>query len=90
MKALFILHWLFAYYLLASLPQCVKGYYGSTVFQNQLLVGSISLIGGVGQTMAWFPTFAEMGVEGAAKIGIASNALGLIFACLVWGPIATT
>ncbi|MGF1718099.1 sodium/glutamate symporter [Photobacterium chitinilyticum] len=53
-----------------------------------LMAGSISLIGGVGTTMAWSPTFTEMGVEGAAEIGIASNTLGLISACLVGGPIA--
>ena len=53
-----------------------------------LMAGSISLIGGVGTTMAWSPTFTEMGLEGAAEIGIASNTLGLISACLVGGPIA--
>ncbi|KHT64221.1 glutamate permease [Photobacterium gaetbulicola] len=53
-----------------------------------LMAGSISLIGGVGTTMAWSPAFAEMGMEGAAEIGIASNTLGLISACLVGGPIA--
>ncbi|WP_394131388.1 sodium/glutamate symporter [Shewanella maritima] len=53
-----------------------------------LMSGSISLIGGVGTTMAWSPTFAEMGIEGAAEIGIASNTIGLIAACLVGGPIA--
>ncbi len=53
-----------------------------------LMAGSISLIGGVGTTMAWSPTFAEMGIDGASEIGIASNMLGLISACLVGGPIA--
>lgn len=53
-----------------------------------LMAGSVSLIGGVGTTMAWAPTFAEMGTERAAEIGIASNTLGLISACLVGGPIA--
>ena len=53
-----------------------------------LMAGSISLIGGVGTTMAWSPTFADMGLESAAEIGIASNTLGLISACLVGGPIA--
>lgn len=53
-----------------------------------LMAGSISLIGGVGTTMAWSPTFAEMGIESAAEVGLAANTLGLISACLVGGPIA--
>ncbi len=53
-----------------------------------LMAGSISLIGGVGTTMAWSPTFAEMGLDGAAEVGLAANTLGLISACLVGGPIA--
>lgn len=53
-----------------------------------LMAGSISLIGGVGTTMAWSPSFAEMGLEGAAEVGLAANTLGLISACLVGGPIA--
>lgn len=53
-----------------------------------LMAGSISLIGGVGTTMAWSPTFAEMGLESAAEIGLAANTLGLISACLIGGPIA--
>ncbi|WP_028864601.1 sodium/glutamate symporter [Psychromonas aquimarina] len=53
-----------------------------------MMSGSISLIGGVGTTMAWAPAYAEMGIEGAAEIGIASNTIGLILACLMGGPIA--
>ncbi len=53
-----------------------------------LMAGSISLIGGVGTTMAWSPTFSEMGLEGATEVGLAANTLGLISACLVGGPIA--
>ncbi|MCJ2376136.1 sodium/glutamate symporter [Vibrio sp. ZSDZ34] len=53
-----------------------------------LMAGSISLIGGVGTTMAWAPTFNEMGMESAAEVGLASNTMGLIFACLIGGPIA--
>ena len=53
-----------------------------------LMSGSISLIGGVGTAMAWAPTYAEMGIDGAAEIGIASNTIGLILACLMGGPIA--
>lgn len=53
-----------------------------------LMAGSISLIGGVGTTMAWAPTFNDMGLESAAEVGLASNTLGLIFACLIGGPIA--
>lgn len=53
-----------------------------------LMSGSVSLIGGVGTTMAWAPIYAEMGIEGAAEIGIASNTIGLILACVMGGPIA--
>ncbi len=53
-----------------------------------LMAGSISLIGGVGTTMAWSPTFNQLGIDGAAEVGLAANTLGLISACLVGGPIA--
>lgn len=53
-----------------------------------LMAGSISLIGGIGTTMAWSPTFAEMGIDGAAEVGLAANTIGLIAACLVGGPVA--
>ncbi|WP_026972412.1 sodium/glutamate symporter [Aliagarivorans marinus] len=53
-----------------------------------LLAGSISLIGGVGTTMAWAPIFEAQGIANAAEIGVASNTLGLIAACLIGGPIA--
>lgn len=54
-----------------------------------LMSGSISLIGGVGTTLAWAPTFVEkLGIENAMELGIASNTIGLIFACVVGGPIA--
>lgn len=51
--------------------------------------GSISLIGGVGTTLAWAPTFVdELGISNAMELGIASNTIGLIFACVIGGPIA--
>jgi ESS family glutamate:Na+ symporter len=54
-----------------------------------LMSGSVSLIGGVGTTLAWAPTFVEkLGIENAMELGIASNTIGLIFACVVGGPIA--
>ncbi|WP_354622726.1 sodium/glutamate symporter [Psychromonas sp. MME2] len=53
-----------------------------------LMSGSISLIGGVGTTMAWAPLYQEWGVQGAAEMGIASNTIGLILACVMGGPIA--
>ncbi|MEH6451908.1 MAG: sodium/glutamate symporter [Psychromonas sp.] len=53
-----------------------------------LMSGSVSLIGGVGTTMAWAPIYEEMGIQGAAEIGIASNTIGLILACVMGGPIA--
>lgn len=54
-----------------------------------LMSGSVSLIGGVGTTLAWAPTFVEKyGIENAMELGIASNTIGLIFACVIGGPIA--
>ena len=54
-----------------------------------LLVGSISLVGGVGTALAWSPTFVEtFGISNALEIGVAANTVGLISACLVGGPIA--
>jgi ESS family glutamate:Na+ symporter len=54
-----------------------------------LLVGSISLIGGVGTALAWSPTFVEaFEISNALEIGVAANTVGLLSACLVGGPIA--
>ena len=47
------------------------------------------MIGGVGTAMAWTPTFVEeLGIVNASELGIASNTLGLISACVIGGPIA--
>ncbi|PZU87762.1 MAG: sodium/glutamate symporter [Shinella sp.] len=55
-----------------------------------LMAGSISLVGGVGTTLAWAPIFvADHGITNALEIGIAANTLGLIAACVIGGPIAT-
>ncbi|MEA3468956.1 MAG: sodium/glutamate symporter [Thermodesulfobacteriota bacterium] len=54
-----------------------------------LLVGSISLVGGVGTALAWSPTFVEnFNISNALEIGVAANTVGLISACLIGGPIA--
>ena len=54
-----------------------------------LLVGSISLVGGIGTTLAWVPDFTErLGITNALEIGTASSMLGLIIACIIGGPIA--
>ena len=54
-----------------------------------LMVGSVSLTGGVGTTLAWAPHFTDtLGIAGAAELGLASNMVGMISACLVGGPIA--
>ncbi|UJF18880.1 sodium/glutamate symporter [Vibrio sp. SS-MA-C1-2] len=53
-----------------------------------LMSGSVALIGGVGTTLAWAPTFVEhLNIENALELGIASNTIGLIFACVIGGPI---
>ncbi|MQT47880.1 MULTISPECIES: sodium/glutamate symporter [Pseudomonas] len=54
-----------------------------------LMVGSVSLTGGVGTTLAWTPHFVEtLGIEGAAELGLSANMIGLMAACLIGGPIA--
>ena len=54
-----------------------------------LLVGTVSLIGGHGTTIAWAPRFAaDHGVPNALEIGIAAATLGLILASASGGPIA--
>lgn len=53
-----------------------------------LLVGSVSLTGGVGTTAAWAPIFTEKGVSAAMELGVAANTVGLISACLIGGPMA--
>ncbi|WP_432467659.1 sodium/glutamate symporter [Agarivorans sp. Z349TD_8] len=54
-----------------------------------LMSGSIALIGGVGTTLAWAPKFVnDLGISNAMELGIASNTIGLIFACVIGGPIA--
>ena len=55
-----------------------------------LMVGSISLTGGVGTTLAWSPVFVQQhGVSNALELGIAANTVGLIAACVIGGPMAT-
>ena len=55
-----------------------------------LMVGSISLTGGLGTTMAWAPTFVQkLGISNAAELGVAGNMVGLIAACVIGGPICT-
>nr|WP_210324468.1 sodium/glutamate symporter [Chelatococcus reniformis] len=54
-----------------------------------LLAGSIALTGGIGTTVAWVPTFVErLGIGNAMELGVASNTVGLIAACVIGGPMA--
>ncbi|HWL53241.1 MAG TPA: sodium/glutamate symporter [Chthoniobacteraceae bacterium] len=54
-----------------------------------LLTGSVALTGGVGTTIAWAPDFVQHhGIANAMELGVASNMIGLIAACVVGGPIA--
>lgn len=53
------------------------------------LLGSVSLIGGHGTTIAWAPMIANrFGLGNALEIGIAAATLGLVIASLVGGPVA--
>jgi glutamate:Na+ symporter, ESS family len=57
---------------------------GITVF-----VGSASLIGGHGTTIAWAPIIAQrFGFPNALEVGVATATLGLVVASLIGGPIA--
>src|ERR1700722_9877026 len=52
-------------------------------------VGSASLIGGHGTTIAWAPIISQrFGIANALEVGIATATLGLVVASLVGGPIA--
>ena len=52
-------------------------------------VGSASLIGGHGTTIAWAPIINQrFGIAHALEVGIATATLGLVVASLVGGPIA--
>ena len=54
-----------------------------------VLVGSASLIGGHGTTIAWAPILAErFGLTNVMEIGVAAATLGLVIASLVGGPVA--
>jgi ESS family glutamate:Na+ symporter len=54
-----------------------------------VLLGSASLIGGHGTTIAWAPLIeARFGVSNAMEIGVAAATLGLVIASLVGGPVA--
>ncbi|MCB4769339.1 sodium/glutamate symporter [Ancylobacter sp. Lp-2] len=54
-----------------------------------VFLGSASLIGGHGTTIAWAPLIAQrFGLANAMEIGIAVATLGLVVASLAGGPIA--
>lgn len=54
-----------------------------------IFLGSASLIGGHGTTIAWAPLVeARFGLHNALEVGIASATLGLVLASIVGGPIA--
>jgi ESS family glutamate:Na+ symporter len=54
-----------------------------------VMLGTASLIGGHGTSIAWGPTIADgHGVIGGAELGIAMATVGLIVASVLGGPIA--
>ncbi|WP_201402352.1 sodium/glutamate symporter [Kaistia sp. 32K] len=54
-----------------------------------VLLGSASLIGGHGTTIAWAPMITQkFGLVNAMEVGIAAATLGLVVASLVGGPVA--
>ena len=55
-----------------------------------VLLGSASLIGGHGTTIAWAPLIEErFGLAHATEIGVAAATLGLVIASVVGGPVAS-
>jgi glutamate:Na+ symporter, ESS family len=55
-----------------------------------VLLGSASLIGGHGTTIAWAPLIRDrFGVTNAMEVGIAAATLGLVIASIIGGPIAS-
>ncbi len=53
------------------------------------LLGSVSLIGGHGTTIAWAPLITQrFDLPNAMEVGIASATLGLVIASVVGGPVA--
>jgi glutamate:Na+ symporter, ESS family len=57
--------------------------------QVGVLLGSASLAGGHGTTIAWAPEIARLtGFSSAMELGIASATLGLVTAALLGGPLA--
>jgi ESS family glutamate:Na+ symporter len=55
-----------------------------------VLLGSASLIGGHGTTIAWAPLIHDrFGLSNAMEIGVAAATLGLVIASLVGGPVAS-
>ncbi|MBV9391847.1 MAG: sodium/glutamate symporter [Verrucomicrobia bacterium] len=54
-----------------------------------VLVGSASLIGGHGTTIAWAPLIqSRFGLENATEIGVAAATLGLVIASVMGGPVS--
>lgn len=54
-----------------------------------IFLGSASLIGGHGTTIAWAPLVeARFGLHNALEVGIASATLGLVLASVIGGPLA--
>lgn len=54
-----------------------------------LFAGSISFAGGHGTAIGWGKTATEMGIEGAADLGMACATFGLILGGLLGGPVAS-
>ena len=54
-----------------------------------VLLGSASLIGGHGTTIAWAPPIEQrFGLSNAMEIGVAAATLGLVITSVVGGPVA--
>ncbi|HXF04289.1 MAG TPA: sodium/glutamate symporter [Blastocatellia bacterium] len=54
-----------------------------------IIAGSVSLAGGPATSLAFGPTFEQLGVAGATTLGLASATFGITLGGLIGGPVGT-
>jgi ESS family glutamate:Na+ symporter len=54
-----------------------------------IIAGSVSLTGGPATSLAFGPTFEQLGVAGATTLGLASATFGITLGGLIGGPLGT-
>lgn len=77
--------------VLICMQNVIGGYLGQFFGLGKLLgltLGSVSMVGGHGNAGSFGPQLEEMGVVGAATVGMAAATFGLVFGNLTGGPVA--